>query len=118
MRNLNFAGCGSRVNWCDAFLKVLCRGVLGGLLLASASQVRGGELRDTLQIYFVDVEGGQATLFVTPRGQATMDAMPTALWQRPSRLESARLILCCSPIFMRTMRVVSRSWRRGFRLER
>jgi beta-lactamase superfamily II metal-dependent hydrolase len=60
------------VNWCDAFLKVLCRGVLGGLLLASASQVRGGELRDTLQIYFVDVEGGQATLFVTPRGESLL----------------------------------------------
>jgi len=28
------------------------------------------QARDTLQIYFVDVEGGQATLFVAPGGQS------------------------------------------------
>src|ERR1700722_15511389 len=30
------------------------------------------EARKTLQIYFVDVEGGQSTLFVTPAGQSLL----------------------------------------------
>jgi competence protein ComEC len=40
------------------------------LLLASA--LPPAEIQKPLQIYFVDVEGGQATLFVTPAGQSLL----------------------------------------------
>jgi beta-lactamase superfamily II metal-dependent hydrolase len=43
------------------FIAVLC--------LAAASATSAGK---TLQIYFIDVEGGQATLFVTPDGQSLL----------------------------------------------
>lgn len=33
---------------------------------------RGRPLRETLDIYYVDTEGGQATLFVTPAGQSVL----------------------------------------------
>jgi competence protein ComEC len=39
-------------------------------VLAESSQV--GQPRKALEIYFVDVEGGQATLFVTPKGQSLL----------------------------------------------
>jgi len=31
-----------------------------------------GDAQKVLQVYFVDVEGGQATLFVTPEGQSLL----------------------------------------------
>jgi competence protein ComEC len=37
-----------------------------------ASSVRAWAAKSDLQIYFVDVEGGQATLFVTPSGQSLL----------------------------------------------
>ena len=40
--------------------------------MSTAWAVPPPQLRDTLQIYFVDVEGGQATLFATPAGQALL----------------------------------------------
>ncbi|MBV8808970.1 MAG: MBL fold metallo-hydrolase [Acidobacteriaceae bacterium] len=46
----------------------LTRIALGGLLLA----VIGSAAEKPLEIFFVDVEGGQATLFVTPAGQALL----------------------------------------------
>ena len=48
-----------------ACLGVLCVG-LGTTSWAAPPSQKGKELR----IYFVDVEGGQATLFVTPAGQS------------------------------------------------
>src|SRR5258708_11236392 len=39
-------------------------------VFASAAPVSGAQ--KTLQIYFVDVEGGQSTLFVTPGGQSLL----------------------------------------------
>ena len=42
-----------------------------GLLLAAAILVQSAAAQTpvkTLQIYYVDTEGGQATLFVTPSG--------------------------------------------------
>src|SRR5260370_13709872 len=47
-------------------------GVLSLLLPPVALAVPAPESRRTLQIYFVDVEGGQATLFVTPEGQSLL----------------------------------------------
>lgn len=42
------------------------------LLLASAAFSMPPNTHKTLQIYFVDVEGGQATLFITPAGQSLL----------------------------------------------
>lgn len=47
-------------------------GVLTLLVVSSASAMPPPEPRKTLQIYFVDVEGGQATLFVSPAGQSLL----------------------------------------------
>ncbi len=47
-------------------------GFLGLFLPAVAPAVPTPESRKTLQVYFVDVEGGQATLFVTPEGNSLL----------------------------------------------
>src|SRR6266481_1859410 len=47
-------------------------GLLSLLLPPLTLAVPAPESRRTLQIYFVDVEGGQATLFVTPEGQSLL----------------------------------------------
>jgi len=41
-------------------------------LLPTAPLASTPQAHSTLQIYFVDVEGGQATLFVTPAGQSLL----------------------------------------------
>jgi competence protein ComEC len=47
--------------------------VLAGLGLPSAAWAgAAASAHDALQIYFVDVEGGQATLFVTPTGESLL----------------------------------------------
>jgi len=51
------------------------KSLLAGVAIAwalGASVALGGQERRTLQIYFVDVEGGQATLVVTPAGQSLL----------------------------------------------
>ena len=47
-------------------------GSLSVFLLPVASHASTSQTGKTLQIYFVDVEGGQATLFVTPAGQSLL----------------------------------------------
>ena len=47
-------------------------GSLTAFLLPMASHASTPQAGKTLQIYFVDVEGGQATLFVTPAGQSLL----------------------------------------------
>jgi competence protein ComEC len=42
------------------------------VLLVSAWATSAAEIHKPLQIYFVDVEGGQATLFVTPEGKSLL----------------------------------------------
>jgi len=42
------------------------------LSLSTASAIPPADSQKPLQIYFVDVEGGQATLFVTPAGQSLL----------------------------------------------
>ena len=42
------------------------------LLLAAASPAARGGSDDTLEIYVIDVEGGEATLFVTPAGESML----------------------------------------------
>src|ERR1700730_19368879 len=50
--------------------------MLAALLSLSVALVIGAapapEARKNLQVYFVDVEGGQATLFVTPEGKSLL----------------------------------------------
>src|SRR5260370_42499075 len=72
MRNAFFLAPGIQLELRRWLPKGLC-GVFFGLslpLVAWAAPRR--EARNTLQIYFVDVEGGQATLFVTPGGQSLL----------------------------------------------
>jgi len=47
-------------------------GSLSVFLLPVTSHASTAQAGKTLQIYFVDVEGGQATLFVTPSGQSLL----------------------------------------------
>lgn len=42
------------------------------LFLAPAAKAFAAGTRDALRIYFIDVEGGQSTLFVTPTGQSLL----------------------------------------------
>jgi beta-lactamase superfamily II metal-dependent hydrolase len=60
------------------------------LVLAALSAV-GGAAATTLDMYFIDVEGGQATLIVTPKGQSILiDAGYGALGNRdPKRIMEA-----------------------------
>src|SRR5437016_690965 len=52
------------------------RGILAASLslffLTVAFAMPPGDAQKVLQVYFVDVEGGQATLFVTPEGQSLL----------------------------------------------
>src|ERR1700709_405268 len=45
---------------------------IAALILSNAVQAQPAHDADKLKIYFVDVEGGQATLFVTPTGQSLL----------------------------------------------
>src|ERR1700722_316138 len=44
----------------------------GVVFLALANSSQAGVSQKPLEVYFVDVEGGQATLFVTPEGQSLL----------------------------------------------
>jgi competence protein ComEC len=54
----------------------LARGIFAAVLILWFGSLAGAgaapEARKPLQIYFVDVEGGQATLFVTPEGKSLL----------------------------------------------
>lgn len=60
-----------RIKWITVLLRVAC-GALLGLGLGISSWAAPAPQKDALHIYFVDVEGGQATLFVTPVGQSLL----------------------------------------------
>jgi len=64
------AFCG-RSNWKAFALRAACVGLLC-LGLGAVSRGSAAPRKDNLHIYFVDVEGGQATLFVTPKGQSLL----------------------------------------------
>jgi len=72
MTNASFSSPGIQLDFYRWFLKALCGGFLGLSLLPPALAAPPRQARDTLQIYFVDVEGGQATLFVAPGGQSLL----------------------------------------------
>src|SRR5260370_39147872 len=72
MSNGFFRAPGIQLDFCRWFRKALCGLFLGLSLLPMAWAAPPRQARDTLQIYFVAVEGGQATLFVTPGGQSLL----------------------------------------------
>jgi beta-lactamase superfamily II metal-dependent hydrolase len=48
------------------------RGLLRALAIACSAVLLGVAPARTLDVYFIDVEGGQATLIVTPRGESLL----------------------------------------------
>jgi competence protein ComEC len=53
-------------------LEVACAAIFTLFLAATATAAPPPDAKKSLHIYFVDVEGGQATLFVTPAGQSLL----------------------------------------------
>jgi competence protein ComEC len=72
MTNAFFPAAGIQLNLRRWFLKAWWGVFLGLTLLPTAWAVPPREARNSLQVYFVDVEGGQATLFVTPGGHSLL----------------------------------------------
>src|SRR5579864_6985202 len=62
---------GLLVDWCCSFRTAILPGVLSLFLLPSA-WASPRQVEKALQVYLVDVEGGQATLFVTPGRQSLL----------------------------------------------
>ena len=72
-----------------------------------------------LEIFFIDVEGGQSTLIVSPSGQSLLidtgwrgfdgrDA--NRIVPRPRRPRSRRSIICSSPTIIAIMWAACRNW--------
>jgi beta-lactamase superfamily II metal-dependent hydrolase len=57
---------------CHLLPRIALCGLLAFLLLSSAWGATAPKTDSVLRIFFVDVEGGQATLFVTPAGQSLL----------------------------------------------
>ena len=72
MQNAWFARLAASARKRTDLLGFLCSGVFLVTLVAGPWATAAHAAADTLQIYFVDVEGGQATLFVTPRGESLL----------------------------------------------
>ncbi len=51
---------------------VVCAAACAAISLLSGANAAPAAAEKSLRVYFVDVEGGQATLFVTPEGQALL----------------------------------------------
>ena len=72
MKSFNYARSIANARACSPLLRIFYCALLGWMLLSRIPEFRAGESRPALRIYFVDVEGGQATLFVTPRGESLL----------------------------------------------
>jgi competence protein ComEC len=62
----------ARLSVCRSVVLTLASGLLGALCLTPVLALPARESKNALRIYFVDVEGGQATLFVTPAKQSLL----------------------------------------------
>ena len=62
----------ARLSVCRSVVPMLAFGLFAALCLTPALALPAGETKNALRIYFVDVEGGQATLFVTPAKQSLL----------------------------------------------
>src|SRR3977135_3439756 len=67
-----FISCRLRTASQTSLLRVVCVTFLILGLGAASSAAAAGQADKVLHVYFVDVEGGQATLFVTPAGQSLL----------------------------------------------
>jgi competence protein ComEC len=61
-----------QIEWSTSLLGVVCGAVLSLGLGSAARATPVPKTGKSLHIYFVDVEGGQATLFATPAGQSLL----------------------------------------------
>lgn len=52
--------------------RLLCLVLAGGLFAPFPHTTRADEINHRLDIYFIDVEGGAATLLVTPEGESVL----------------------------------------------
>jgi beta-lactamase superfamily II metal-dependent hydrolase len=73
------------------------------IALTLVSTLSFGQARDTLDIYFIDVEGGQATLIVTPSGETVLvdagyasDGRVTSKPGDPNQARDARRIVAAA----------------------
>jgi competence protein ComEC len=60
-----------RITWSGFVFAAACVS-LAAIALAAAATPASPAAQKTLRVYFVDVEGGQATLFVTPAGESLL----------------------------------------------
>jgi glyoxylase-like metal-dependent hydrolase (beta-lactamase superfamily II) len=51
---------------------LLAAGFMAAMSLTVAGMPNGAQTPDTLEIYYIDTEGGQATLFVGPTGESLL----------------------------------------------
>jgi competence protein ComEC len=64
--------CGQQFTRLRIVVFAIALGLLGTLCLTTAWAAPSPQTKNALRIYFVDVEGGQATLFVTPAKQSLL----------------------------------------------
>ena len=57
---------------CRPFIRSLVLSVAFAVVLASTANVQAGTSDGRLDIYFIDVEGGAATLIVTPGNESLL----------------------------------------------
>src|SRR5260370_8073726 len=86
-------GCGmkmQRLRW--TYLLAIC----AFLFAFAANTMLAWGAKGDLQVYFVDVEGGQATLFVTPAGQSLLidTGCPSNHGRDPDRILAATKPAC------------------------
>jgi competence protein ComEC len=67
-------------------------GLMAGLSLAMVGSSAAAQKGDGLRVYFADVEGGQATLFVTPEGESLM---VDAGWPGFNDRDADRIVALC-----------------------
>lgn len=67
-------------------------GVLAGLMAGSGAWAAAQGPADALRVYFVDVEGGQATLFVAPGGE---NLLVDAGWPGSNNRDAGRIVAMC-----------------------
>src|ERR1700758_1501894 len=63
---------GERIGGRKAMRATRLLAAIAGLALTMQASGAGAQTRNTLDIYVVDVEGGNATLFVTPSGESLL----------------------------------------------
>jgi competence protein ComEC len=54
------------------FIRPVCRILMAAVLLLIAARPLAAQTAGKLQVFFIDVEGGQSTLFVAPNGQSLL----------------------------------------------